>query len=621
MLRCLLLAFIGCCCQILAAQVTVIITDIPEGTPDTDTLYLASKLNDWQAGDMAYAFKKNTKGQYFISIPIATAPLDYKVTRGSWDKEETDFKGRHKSNRTIDQVGDTTFIEIQQWKDYPLNPTKGWIELIINKIPENTPQDAAIYVTGNFNNWTTNDKRYRLEKDKNNTWHVQVPLWQDTLYYKFTRGSWESVEGKPNGQARVNRQFILSEDKRTAQILEIESWEDLAGYPLNIYTIILLLAAIQGVLLIFAINTLQDNNLAANRILSLLILLLSIAIIGRVSTYDRDIFNWLPKLLILPDILYFLYAPLFFLYIQRLLHLPLDSGRYGRQQWLHFIPFILQLIAYYPLLIMPRQAFIDTIVDLDLKPFFAYAGGIALIYNTVYWMACQRYINSYLRTSDNTNSFNSNLEFLRVVMYLLLACLIIWAITYMIGGYGVVQQQNYTHLTDKTTDSMWVVLSLTVFFLGYYSMRQPEIFKLPILEEQEEQGHSEADQADSGLIEEELVQLKEKLEAIMIEEQPYLNPGLTLDELATHINTNRHSLSKVINEGLKMNFNDFVNSYRISEFKSLAVSEKYKNHTFLAIAYIVGFNSKSAFNRSFKKLEQCTPREYLKRVSSEESRG
>ena len=65
-----------------------------------------------------------------------------------------------------------------------------------------------------------------------------------------------------------------------------------------------------------------------------------------------------------------------------------------------------------------------------------------------------------------------------------------------------------------------------------------------------------------------------------------------------------------------MNFNDFVNSYRIEEFKRLAQQEDYQNHTLLAIAFIVGFNSKSAFNRSFKKLEDCTPREYLKGVVS-----
>ena len=87
--------------------------------------------------------------------------------------------------------------------------------------------------------------------------------------------------------------------------------------------------------------------------------------------------------------------------------------------------------------------------------------------------------------------------------------------------------------------------------------------------------------------------------------------GLSLKELAGMVNTSLHSLSRVINEGYQMNFNDFINSYRIAEFKRLVKEEKYKNHTLLAIAFIVGFSSKSAFNRSFKKLENCTPREYL----------
>lgn len=598
-------------CNLIAANGVIVITDIPANTPADAKLFLASDFNGWSPDNLNYAFQKAPNGHWYYQLINTPPHFVFKITRGSWPTVESDSIGQSIDNRQFKGI-DTLQLSIEGWEDLPLSPSVGWLELVVTKIPENTPQDAVIYATGSFNKWTTKDERYQLHKLADNTWRTKIPIWNDTISYKFTRGSFDNVEGKSNGQARINRQFILSKHNLKTQYLEIESWEDLSARPINSYTLILLLAAIQGLLLILAINTLQDYNKAANRILSVLIFLLSVAIIGKVSTYDRDIFNWLPKLLLLPDILFFLYAPLFFLYIQRLLHLPSALGRYGNRQWMHFLPFFIQLLFYMQWLIMPNQALISKVVDLELKPFFTWFGGFALILNLAYWLACQRYIKSYKKTSDNTSSYNSNLEFLSVVMYLQLACLAIWGITYMIGAYGVLSGLDLSPTTDVLVDSIWVVLSLSVFFLGYYSMRQPEIFKIAIDEEQNTPNNI-SDISEPGMKREELLLLKEKIEIIMLEEKLYRNPGLTLSELAQKVGTNRHSLSKVINDGLGMNFNDFVNSYRVSEFKVLALDENHKNHTLLAIAHIVGFNSKSAFNRSFKKLEQCTPREFLKK--------
>jgi AraC-like DNA-binding protein len=596
----------------------LVIKNIPKNTPPSDSIFLAASYNQWKPNDSDFLFTRAENGQWYLQLDNIPGNFKYKITRGHWKKVETDTRGQHLENREVNGE-DSIFLNIDSWDDVPLIPTKGWLELYVREMPENTPPDASIYVTGSFNGWNTQEDTYRLTYTDAGNWFVKIPLWSDTTLYKFTRGSWETVEGKPNGQARVNRVFVLSQQSISPQYMEIESWEDLSGNPISIYTLILLLAGIQGVLLILAINTLQNNNLAANRFLSILIFVLSVALIGKVSTYDRDIFNRFPHLLLLPDVLFFLYGPLFFLYIQRLLHLPYDSGKYGRRQWLHFIPFLIQLLVYLPLLLTPHQAFIDQVVDRAYKPFFAWAGGLAFAFNLIYWFACQRYINAYIKTSDNTRSSNSNLEFLRVVMWLQMACLAIWLVAYCIGAADFfLPAQDISWYTDTTIDTAWIVLSLTVFFLGFYSMRQPEIFKLPIEEEEEDEreGNNSSDSEEAGLQAEELLALKSTVETLMSEEKPYRNPGLALNELAERAGTNRHSLSRVINEGFNMNFNDFVNSYRIEEFKSLALDENYKNHTLLAIAHIVGFNSKSAFNRSFKKLEQCTPREYLKRESS-----
>ena len=131
-------------------------------------------------------------------------------------------------------------------------------------------------------------------------------------------------------------------------------------------------------------------------------------------------------------------------------------------------------------------------------------------------------------------------------------------------------------------------------------------------EEEEEEDHPLEQKLLSTEVESLDLVLKGQLEALMEQEKPYLNPRLTLSDLASLLGTNIHQLSKLINEGFDKNFFDFINSYRVREFQRRAVLPEYKNQTLLAIAFSVGFNSKTAFNRSFKKLTKKTPRQYLK---------
>lgn len=599
----------------LSAQATFVLEELPANTPASDSLFLSGSINNWAPNDPDFLFRHDSAGRPFLRLNLNGNPaFEYKITRGSWEKVEANAFGQFINNRYYDRAGpeDTVRLRVLSWDDLPLVSRYGWLAITVEEVPDNTPPDASVFAVGSFNDWHPGDPDYRLEKQEDGAFTVRIPLLDDTTYYKFTRGSWETIEGQRNGRARVNRQFILGENSSKDITVTIESWEDLAGNPINPYTFLLLLAAIQGLLLILAINTLQDNNQAANRVLSVLLLLLSVALAGRVSTYDRDIFNWMPRLLILPDFIYFLYAPIFLLYINRLLRVPAQNA--PGINWWHFAPFLLQVAAYLPLILMPKEEFISRVVNQDFKPFFAWSGGLALLFNTSYWFLCRRTIQQYERESGDTHAFEPNLEFLSVVMWLKFACLLIWAATYLIGGAGLALGIDISAITDKTTDALWVAFSLTAFFLGYYTMRQPEIFKLPAPDAPpSEQGQEEQEKAAS-MGEEEMKEIKEQLERAMEEKQPYRNPGLNLNGLAELAGTTPHSLSRVINEGYGMNFNDFVNSYRIEEFKRLAQQEEYQNHTLLAIAFIVGFNSKSAFNRSFKKLEDCTPREYLKGV-------
>ena len=102
---------------------------------------------------------------------------------------------------------------------------------------------------------------------------------------------------------------------------------------------------------------------------------------------------------------------------------------------------------------------------------------------------------------------------------------------------------------------------------------------------------------------------RERLLRLMGEERPWLEPELTLAELAARLRTNTSLLSHVINTGCGQNFNDFVNRYRVAEAERKLQDPRLAHYSLVGIALECGFNSKSTFNRVFKKLTDRTPSE------------
>ena len=106
----------------------------------------------------------------------------------------------------------------------------------------------------------------------------------------------------------------------------------------------------------------------------------------------------------------------------------------------------------------------------------------------------------------------------------------------------------------------------------------------------------------------ELQHLEEVLQTYFNTEKPWLNPHLNIWDIAKAIGTNRSYVSKIINENIGLNFNDYINLYRIKEAKKLLESNK--EYSIQRVADLAGFGSVNTFIRTFKKFEHCTPLKY-----------
>lgn len=92
----------------------------------------------------------------------------------------------------------------------------------------------------------------------------------------------------------------------------------------------------------------------------------------------------------------------------------------------------------------------------------------------------------------------------------------------------------------------------------------------------------------------------------------FLNPDLSLKDLASYLELPTNYVSQLVNLAFDKNFSEYVNTFRINEFKERVLLKENKDLTIMVVAYDSGFNSKTVFNTFFKKIEGITPNMYLK---------
>lgn len=116
------------------------------------------------------------------------------------------------------------------------------------------------------------------------------------------------------------------------------------------------------------------------------------------------------------------------------------------------------------------------------------------------------------------------------------------------------------------------------------------------------------------LEETECLNIRQSLEKIMSEHKPFLNQNMTIGDLSELTGVPSHRLSQYFSQSLNQNFYDFINSYRVDEFKRLVRNINTRNLTLSALSEKAGFSSRSTFFRYFKKFEGVTPAEYIQRL-------
>jgi AraC-like DNA-binding protein len=221
-------------------------------------------------------------------------------------------------------------------------------------------------------------------------------------------------------------------------------------------------------------------------------------------------------------------------------------------------------------------------------------------YNGIYLLKSFWLLKKFRREEKETFSFQqSPLTYLNFFLFSVSACLLAWGISFLNSTFfnGEIPYVNY--------ESIWVAIPVFIYVIGYFSLKQPELFRIPFEEK--------AIEKKARLTEIEVGVLKKKLDSLMQNERVYLDSTLTLRDVAETLQTSTNNISWLLNNVYKTTFYDFINGFRVEEFIEKIKNKEHLTHTILALSMDVGFNSKSTFNKAFKFTMNDTPSNYIKK--------
>lgn len=353
-----------------------------------------------------------------------------------------------------------------------------------------------------------------------------------------------------------------------------------------------------GIFVILLLNTKSVRKTRANTFLSVLLGALTFSIFH--LRYAGDVINHFSlKAYTLGDPSFLVIAPLLWFYV-----VELTGGRIRVtvSTLMHLMPFFVMIFCSISFGSFLSENFITKILNHHPRLPFTIFWIVVVIQFWSYQYAIRKKWQEFqnMLRQEISNTEDVNISWVRFFTNVFLVI----AICFLFALFAVI----HLDITNWLWKAIGVVLSLSIFALGYKGILQREIFNtvfdiptpppIPAFEKREMPNQ----------------ELIEKLRAFMADTKPYLDPELSLSSLAKQLGLNRNQLSHLINDGLSENFYDFINKYRVEEVKRLMNDPQKQNYNLLGIALDAGFKSKSTFNLIFKRFTGLTPTEYKKNI-------
>lgn len=288
-------------------------------------------------------------------------------------------------------------------------------------------------------------------------------------------------------------------------------------------------------------------------------------------------------------------------------YVSLVTNQFPKNKWvaaLHFIPSMITLLYLIPFFLLPAAQKIEIFQNQgkDYQRFQQILLMAVFLSGIIYVIWSSVILNNHKKRIRH--QFSSvekiNLNWLRFLTY---GLGLIWTLVIFVQNDFVI----------------FIGVSVFVILIGFFGIQQTNIFAgqpLPDKKLAQSPDITEIEQkekyATAKLSDEKLETYYALLKKLMREEKVYTDAELSLSQLAAKMEIHPNYLSQIINSKEQKTFYDLINTYRVEEFIRLSRLPNNQQFTLLSLAYEAGFNSKSSFNRYFKKITGQTPSQYVK---------
>ncbi len=293
------------------------------------------------------------------------------------------------------------------------------------------------------------------------------------------------------------------------------------------------------------------------------------------------------------------FAPTIYFYLKAQIN---REFRFKPIHFLHYVPYFIYFIINIVVFVQGK-ATLDAFRSSELAYWLGWLESIAIWTSYIYYFyQSLRIYKEYRSWTETQFSDTETISFvwLRNFIYLIIAGEIFkfaWSIADKLLGDLPLEQDWWWHLLTV----------LIICYVGIKGYTQYQPLRLVYSSKNVLQDEVITHNVVEPIKENNYEDLKPKIEKIMFQEKLYLEPELSLSDLALKLKTNTSVLSAAINSNFSKNFNDFVNEYRVEEFKKQIKLPENQHYTLLAVAFDCGFNSKATFNRAFKKFTGQSP--------------
>ncbi|KUY30502.1 helix-turn-helix domain-containing protein [Elizabethkingia ursingii] len=337
----------------------------------------------------------------------------------------------------------------------------------------------------------------------------------------------------------------------------------------------------------------------ADYLLATWFFIIGIHLIFFVLFYSGQFSNF-PYLLGLDIPVPLIHGPMLYLYI-----LYLTGRQPNRYNWLlHFAPAIITYIYLINFFILTSQEKVyiyeygTTAYRIFRKIIKVVIISSGILYVILSILAVRQYKKQISDLYSNTEKINLNWSY-----YLITGIALIWIAVIL-----------------KNEILIFTLVSLFIIVAAYFGISRVGILEFAskqsdITEEKQTEHNDEivAVKYQKTFAGEDAIQdIYKKLTYQMEHEKLYKDPELNLNHVAALLGIQPNILSQTINSVENKNSYDYINRQRIEEFKRIVVLPENQKFTILSLAFESGFNSKTSFNRNFKKYMDSSPREFIK---------